>query len=222
MDHKKLEAMFNKKVDELGAAFQKFPWEKEAAYAAWLSQTYYFVRHTTTLVAMSAAKFGAKNREEHYQMIHHLADERGHDLLALTDLKNLGWKLEQVPEYAETSVFYQNQYYMISHEPAASHLGYSLVLEGLAAKYAPDVCKRITAQYGADCCEFANVHATVDQDHYASGLAELYKLTEEQAEAAYRNLEQSCLMYKMILDRIVATTAGKMNQVTNGSNHQAA
>ena len=70
MDHKKLEAMFNKKVDELGAAFQKFPWENEASYAAWLAQTYYFVRHTTTLVAMSAAKFGAKNREEHYQMLH--------------------------------------------------------------------------------------------------------------------------------------------------------
>ena len=143
-------------------------------------------------------------------------------MLALTDLENLGWKIEQIPEYPETSVFYQNQYYMIAHEATASHLGYSLVLEGLAAKFAPAIYKRLTAQFGSECCEFANVHGTVDQDHYASGISELHKLTEEQAEAAYRNLEQSCLMYKMMLDRIVATTAGKTNRVNSGSDHQAA
>lgn len=198
---KRIENAFDDKVKELGQTFLNFPWERESAYANWIAQTYYFVRHTTVLVSLSAARFGAQNRDHHYRMLAHLADERGHDLMALEDLQNLGWRLEQIPEFSETRLFYQNQYYMINFEDPFSHLGYSLCLEGLAALYAPEVFKRVSKTYGKGACEFLRVHATVDQDHYADGAKELAHLTDTQAEAALRNLEQSAILYSMILER---------------------
>lgn len=198
---KTIESAFDQKVKELGQTFLDFPWEREAAYASWIAQTYYFVRHTTVLVSLSAARFGAYDRENHYRMLAHLADERGHDLMALQDLENLGWRLDQLPELPETRLFYQNQYYMINFEDPFSHLGYSLCLEGLAALYAPEVFKRVSKAYGKGSCEFLRVHATVDQDHYADGAKELAHLNETQAAAALRNLEQSALLYSQILAR---------------------
>jgi hypothetical protein len=202
-----LQSIFDEKVELIGEAVMKYPWERESAYASWLAQTYHFVRHTTTMIAMSAARFGVHDRASHYQMIHHLAEERGHDLLLVRDLENLGWTLDQFPPLAETRLFYQNQYYMINHENPASHAGYSLMLEGLAAVVAPNVYPKLAKLYGKDTCEFIHTHLTVDQAHYGDGAKELSGLAPVQMEGVLRNLEESCLLYTLILDRAARESA---------------
>lgn len=196
-----IQSLFDEKVEMIGEAFRKFPWERESAYANWLAQTYHFVRHTTTMIAMSAARFGVANRPGHYQMLHHLREESGHDLLILKDLENLGWKLDQLPPLPETRLFYQNQYYMINHESPVSHAGYALMLEGLAAVVAPTIYPQLAKRYGKDTCEFIYTHVMVDQGHYGDGAKELSNLDARETDAVLRNLEESCLLYTMILER---------------------
>lgn len=203
-----LQGIFDEKVDLIGDALMKYPWERESAYANWLAQTYHFVRHTTTMIAMSAARFGVHDRPSHYQMIHHLSEERGHDLLLVKDLENLGWKIDQFPPLAETRLFYQNQYYMINHETPASHAGYSLMLEGLAAVVAPNIYPKLSRLYGKDTCEFLHTHLTVDQAHYGDGTKELAQLSAGQVESVLRNLEESALLYTLILERAARESAG--------------
>lgn len=193
---------FDTYVDNLGQKLLAFNWEDESAYAGWLAQTYFFVKHTTTLICLTGALFGTKDRKRHYDVIHHLSDEKGHDLLALNDLTHLGWKPESWPELRETQLFYQNQYYMLEHEGPHSHLGYSLCLEGLAAKYGVELYQRLKREYGEDACQFIKVHAEVDQDHYASGSKLLNDLNEEQLATVERNLKQSSLLYGLMLDEI--------------------
>jgi Iron-containing redox enzyme len=196
-----IQKLFDEKVDLIGEALLRYPWDNESAYANWLAQTYHFVRHTTTMIAMSAARFGVHDRPGHYQMIHHLREESGHDLLLVKDLENLGWKIEQFPPLAETRLFYQNQYYMINHETPVSHAGYALMLEGLAAVVAPNIYPKLAKLYGQDTCEFLHTHLTVDQEHYGDGTKELAHLSPSQVESVLRNLEESSLLYTMILER---------------------
>jgi len=34
------------------------PWENQSFYAEWLAQTYFYVRHSTRLLCLAAARFG--------------------------------------------------------------------------------------------------------------------------------------------------------------------
>ena len=45
-------------VERIGSSVQAFPWENNVAYGCWLAQTYYFVRHTTSFLALTASRFG--------------------------------------------------------------------------------------------------------------------------------------------------------------------
>lgn len=196
---------FDRKVEEVGTLFLNFPWENEQAYAGWLAQTYYFVRHTTVIMALQAARYGASDLRNHNHILSHLSEERDHDPLAFTDLKNLGRRIEDFPEYPETALFYQNQYYMVDHQHPSAHLGYSLLLEGIASEFAPEIYQKLLKAYGEKTKkigEFMRVHSAVDQDHYSEGAKLLIDLNERQAHDALRNLEQSSLLYIKILDRI--------------------
>lgn len=196
-----LNEMFATHVRSLGEKALAFPWDDRFAYANWLAQTYYYVAHTTTLVCLVAAKFGAKNRDGHYHALHHLTDERGHDQMALQDLESLGFTLHDFPELPETALFYQNQYYMIQHEGAFAHLGYSLCLEGLASIHGPELNRRAQKAHGKKACLFLDTHATLDQDHYREGASELHKLSEADAQSVVKNLEQSAWLYGLMLER---------------------
>ncbi len=200
---------FEKHIDELGAKFLKFAWDKPEVYADWLAQTYYFVRHTTTFMSLAAAGFGADNREKHYGLLNHLKDELGHDILLLNDLRHLDREVSEFSELPETSIFYQNQFYMLEHMGPASHLGYSLCLEGVAAKFCPIVYRQLARQYGEKAAEFIHVHANVDVDHYAHGAAELKHLNDFESSAVQRNLEQSAILYGFMLEKIMKRSLEK-------------
>ena len=44
-------------IDELSRSLERFPWTDRDAYCEWLAQTYYYVRHSTRLLAAAAARF---------------------------------------------------------------------------------------------------------------------------------------------------------------------
>lgn len=201
MKSAQLEREFRQHLESIGENLMNFPWEDQQAYAQWLAQTYFFVRHTTSMICLSAAKFGPKNKNEHQHAIHHLTEERGHDQLILNDLDHLGFKIEEFEEDPATQLFYQNQYYMIEHEGPASHLGYALLLEAAAAQFGKAALEKISRCHGRPAGSFIEVHTNADQDHAKEGLDLLLSLPPHVAEVVMRNVRQSRMLYEMILSR---------------------
>ena len=196
---------FKSWIDHIGKQFAEFPWENQEAYAQWLAQTYFYVRHTMTMICMVAADHGAKRPEAFRQTLHHLAEERDHDLLLIRDLDHLDLKIENFQESIETSLFYQNQYYMIQNQGPESHLGYALLLEGMCAKYGPEVLRRVTKAYGREGSTFLDVHVSADQGHAEAGFSELAALGEDVAASVLVNVKQSAFLYERILKNAAAT-----------------
>jgi hypothetical protein len=206
-----LEQTFRNCIEEIGSAFTAFPWENEHAYTAWLGQTFHYVKHTMTMITLMAASFGTRNPEGFTQAMKHLAEERGHDLLLLNDLEELGSSIAKFPEFTETSLFYQNQYYMIQNEGANAHIGYALVLEGMCAQYGPAVLKRVNKAHGTASATFLDVHVTADQGHAEAGFKELAKIDDATGEAVLKNVRQSVLLYKQILIKSAADAGVMLN-----------
>lgn len=208
-----LKKAFNQYVDDLVARLEHFPWDNKDAYAYWLAQTYYFVRHTTVLLALSAAKFGNKNRKMQYATFKHIREELNHDLIPLEDLKALGTSIDKIPELEETSAFYQMQYYFIDHVHPIALYGYALALEGLAAKKGPALYEFLRQIHGEKATKFVKLHAIVDQDHFQQGLEDFSDVTPEEAECITQNLHQSARIYSLILDRICAEVEATTKKV---------
>jgi hypothetical protein len=205
--NKKLEKAFEECIHELSKECQEFPWENKYAYAFWLAQTYYFVRHTTSFLGLAASRFGFKDRERHYNMLTHIQDELNHDRLAIDDIKGLDFKLEDFPELPETSAFYQSQYYYIEHEHPAALFGYSLCLEGLASKKGTELYEMVKKFHGPKGSNFLKLHAIVDKDHFEHGLEHFKNISDAEAEVITKNLLQSTAVYKMILRKIRAVVS---------------
>jgi hypothetical protein len=189
-------------VDRGGVAVENFPWENKTAYGYWLAQTYYFVRHTTSFLGLTASRFGHWRRDLQYRQIHHLTGEANHDLLLLNDLKALGLSLGSFPELAETAGLYQSQYYYIEHEYPAAHYGYAYFLEGLAAKKIELFYDRLERTYSPDACSFLRMHMIEDRDHFEEGLLALDALTEVEMDAFRCNMHQTAYFYIEMLAHI--------------------
>jgi hypothetical protein len=190
----------------MGVSVLAFPWENRQAYGHWLAQTYYFVRHTTSFLGLTASRFGHWRRELQYHQLQHLRGEADHDMLLLNDLGKLGFKFQDFPELPETAALYQMQYYFIEHENPSSHFGYAYCLEGLAAKKIELFYKRVEESFSSDACTFLHVHMIEDQDHFEDGLAVLNELTQVEADSFQRNLQQTASLYIHILEHIKKIT----------------
>lgn len=185
----------------------EFPWENKYAYMNWLAQSYYFVSHSTRLLALSAATSEPGDNTLHKRMLQHIVEEIGHEMIAANDIKQLGDNVTNFAELVETKAFYQSQYYYIQNKSAASFIGYVLFLEGLASTKGFDIYKRITAQFGEKACHFVRVHAEEDQGHIQSA----FKLVEALPASTYNdiimNMNQSTYIYQKMMEEITYQVA---------------
>jgi thiaminase len=180
-------------VADLTRAIDRFPWENKAVYADWLAQTYYYVRHSTRLLAASAARFPYDPRGNtlHHRFGAHMAEENKHELLCTHDLKVLGDSIDAHPEHASTRMFYEPQYFKIEHQDPIVLFGYILPLEAIAPLQGKLVEQKVTAKFGPKCASFLKVHAEEDVDHLEKALAMLAEVDEERKRLIVENLEQT-------------------------------
>ena len=162
------------------------------------------MRHTTTFLAMVAAKLGSRFPEKHRDVLKHLREEVGHEELAIKDMKAMGLQLNHFPELPETALIYQSQYYWIERHGPVSHVGYSLMLEGLAVREGKWLMEKIERHYGKEAATFIRVHAMDDVAHFQEGIRRLSGATVEEIDQAVRNLEQSRFLYSAMLERIAS------------------
>lgn len=185
-------------MDDLGGDYLK----NQAMYEKWLAQTFFFVRHSTSLLGYALPHL--KCPEIRYRFETHIAEEKKHELLIVKDLKNLGKKIEDFKENSLTSAFYHSQFYRIHFESGTSLLGYILFLEALACTWGKQLYATNKQKFSLSV-SFLKVHAEEDPDHVKEALAQLELLDEKQLVEIKNNLEFSNDIYKRMILSLGAT-----------------
>lgn len=140
----------------------------------------------------------------------HLREERGHENLALHDLKGLGQKIEDIPCFAETHAFYMSQYYFLEHAPPAAFFGWILCLEGTAVRDGGALYSRVKDAHGDKAAAFLRVHAEEDISHLDQAYAAMEGINPAAIPALLENLKLSADLYAAFLDR--CASAGKSHR----------
>lgn len=180
----------------------QYPWLDRRAYGEWLAQTYYYVRHSTRLLAAAAARFpiGEHGDALHYRFAKHMAEEKKHERLAIRDLMQLGLSIDAFAERHTTRMFYEPQYYKIEHQSPAVLFGYILPLEAIGPAYGREVIACVTREFGPKCASFLTVHTEEDEDHIVKALRLVEAIPEEQRVLVAQNIAQTTQAYCLMLD----------------------
>ena len=196
-------------IEPIGKALEAFPWEDTNAYAEFLAQTYYQVRHSTRLLAAAAARFGQDEAGNalHVRFAQHMAEEKSHEKLATHDLKALGKSIDDYAELPSTRQFYEPQYYKIEHLAPIALFGYILPLEAIGPAYGPRIVERVRAAHGAGCLAFLKVHSEEDISHLDKAFAMLEGVSEYERMSIEQNIEQSAYGYLAMLDGVLRAAA---------------
>lgn len=158
-----------------------------SSYAAYLVQTYHYVRWTTPLLAAAGHRMKRMGRPGPLVelLLQKASEERGHERWLLADLKNLGWPTEHVerarPCPAVAAYVAWNRYTTLCGEPL-SFLGTAYVLEYLAVQRASSTVERLLAAkkipniYKA--VAFLRGHGSADEGHVAALASALQSLPD--------------------------------------------
>ncbi len=176
-----------------------FPWHLKEAYGLWLSQTYYMVLFSTRLVALAGALCPLEKNDLHGRFIDHSREERGHEKVCISDLKEVGYKYSDFPQMQQSACMYQIQYYWIQQVSPISFFGYTLALESLAESFGAEVYKLVKSNHGANAAKFLKLHSEADIDHMESAYEQLEKLNENEKKIVYENLLLSSSLYRSML-----------------------
>lgn len=196
---------------EVADALHRFPWETKAAYAEWLAQTYFYVRHSTRLLAASAARFPQDLRGNvmHVRFGAHIGEEKSHEKLALHDLGQLGVRADSIRELDSTRMFYETQYYKIDYRDPYALYGYILMLEATGPLCGQAIVERVTRAFGPNCASFLKLHAVEDVDHVQRAIEMVAQLDPSTHEVVFENLHQSASAYRRMLDEITGVAGSR-------------
>jgi hypothetical protein len=200
--------VLERSIEELSDGLHRFPWTDRTAYCDWLAQTYYYVRHSTRLLAAAAGRFAFDELGDalHHRFAAHMKEEKKHEVLAVRDLKVLGADIAAFSERPATRLLYEPQYYKIEHQSPVAIFGYILALEGMSAtagKWVLDEARRV---HPARSTTFLEVHAHDDEDHLQKGMALVSGLVGVDANLVEENLRQTTFAYNQMLDEVTRAT----------------
>lgn len=182
-------------------------WQDKRMYGNFLAQTFYFVQHSTRLLALAASRLPMERSSSFLQFISHLGEEKNHDKIALTDLKKLGFTLDDFPELPSTRAFYESQYYKIEHLNPTSLLGYILFLEALAVHTGPILYAAAKKSHGLSCTQFLKIHIEEDPHHVDRVLVTIEALPNGEKQVIETNLIQSAKIYSFMIECMAETNA---------------
>ena len=191
---------YKSSVALMSKTLREYPWDNKDAYAQYLAQTYYYICHSTRLLAASAARFSQEDQGLHRRFLKHTDEENSHELLALRDLQKLGYKIEDFPESARTRTLYEVQYYKIEHVDPAALMGYILALETMAGDDFKWLKEKLYSLYGKEVAKFVQVHADEDPDHIEKALKVIEALAPSRLGTVDINLLQTAQCYSEMLN----------------------
>ncbi len=212
--HSVLVDTFATYMDKLATIGDRLDWSTKEAYGSWLTQTYHYVSHSTRLLALSASRFDLNQNKLHTRFIEHLREEKGHEVLAVNDLKLIGKSINDFPEFTETSAFYKTQYYWVEHISPISFYGYILCLEGFAVHRGGHFFKKIIENFGEKHASFLKIHKDEDTGHLKKAFDQLKTLSDTDLKQITQNFIESCDLYGSILSRVHEVQSIKLKKAS--------
>ncbi|QDK41614.1 hypothetical protein DOM21_09140 [Bacteriovorax stolpii] len=204
----KLKEALNHSVSILLNSYESMPWENKDFYANYMAQTFFYVRHSTRMLALSAGRLNYEQQQMiHLRFLKHLGEEANHERLALNDLKALGYSIEDFKELNSTRFFYEPQYFKIEHQDPLALMGYILYLEVLAQKICPPLSKKLSTIYGKKAVTFLFVHGEEDPHHVEEAQKLLASLPPQTLEIITENLLQSSCAFNWMMKEIEDSVA---------------
>ncbi len=186
-------------TDHLAQELLSIDWNQKAAYAAWLSQTFHFVAHTSRLICRAASQFEQKDNRFHKMMTDHLKEEDGHDTIASDDLRAMGYSLNDWPEWSITRVFHEHLKYQIDQVSPFCIFGRIYLLEGMASEFGPKLLEKVEKSFGTDCTRFLKLHTIEDLGHHEQSIQLLNLMTPDQIQFVHQGLESSVAIYSHLV-----------------------
>lgn len=194
--------MFQDEMNEVQKMIVNMNWQDPEFYAEWLAQTYYFVCHSTRIIATAGVKFPITRNALHNKFLQHACEEKNHEILAIKDLKQLGRDINEFYPLPATQAFYQSQYYWINQVSPASVYGYFLVLECLAIQCGPTLMEKLLPHHPIKSLNFLRIHVEEDKEHIEEHNEVLETFDHAETEQIIENLKVSSYMYMQILKSI--------------------
>jgi pyrroloquinoline quinone (PQQ) biosynthesis protein C len=200
----KLKLALEQSVGHSKGVMESLPWDNREFYANYLAQTFFYVRHSTRMLATSAGRLSYEAQQNlHIRFLKHLGEEAGHEKLALNDLKALGYNIEDFKELDATRFFYETQYYKIEHKDPLAIMGYILYLEVLAQFVCPPLTQKITQLYGKKTATFLLVHGEEDPHHVEEAQKLIASLPPQALTVITENLLQSSCAFNLMMNEMV-------------------
>lgn len=182
-------------VNNLCEKGSTYPWENIEFYKTWLAQTNAFVQKSSEFLHLCYEGL-PENHPLKERFEEHIQEEAGHEKMTRNDLKFM--QAQQTKVFEVSDIFWRSQYYWIKEVSPTSHLGYVILLEGLAALAGPQIYARLQKS-GYKGVTFFKVHTEEDQDHFREAVEAVGVLSDEDRDQIYKNLEESAKLYTWIL-----------------------
>lgn len=177
-------------------------------YIIYLIETYHYTRHNAKNQALVAVRFEGESNPYFQFCLHHAADEAGHELMALHDLKKLGIDPQAVitsEPLAATEVLIAYLYWISVQGNPYQRLGYSFWAENCYQSI-DAVLKAIQKQMTLTLKEmtFFTEHATLDKKHAEMVHQMISKIatTEQTWNDIERVMQRSLMLTGKILDDV--------------------
>ncbi len=194
--------MFQDEMNAVQKMIVEMDWKDPEFYAEWLAQTYFFVCHSTRIIATAGVKFPIEKNALHNRFLQHATEEKNHEIIAIKDLKHLGRDIKEFSPLPATQAFYQSQYYWIDQVDPASVYGYFLVLECLAIQCGPVLMQKLKPHHPEKSLTFLRIHVEEDEDHINEHNEVLDTFNQKETEHIIENLKVSAYMYIQILKSV--------------------
>lgn len=140
-------------------------------YAQYLIETYHYTQHNALNQALVGARTDVGNFAYQRFCFHHAAEEVGHQMMALNDINNMGYRIEEseLPKaLPQTTVLIAYLYWISTQGNPIQRLGYSFWAENCYSYIAPILKKvRDDLQLSDKHMSFFVAHAEIDSDHAA-------------------------------------------------------
>lgn len=190
-------------VELMGKTIEKMDVANPKVYGNFLAQTYYYVSHSTRMLAFGAGLM-KRTEENHFRrFIKHISEESSHEVLAERDLQDLGMNPSDFYHLPETRALWEPQYYKMLHEGPLSLMGYIIALEYFSCTHLPAVYKRIQEVHGSKAGRFIKLHAEEDPDHILKAIELTSQLSPELQETILVNIVQTAKTYSLMVETCI-------------------
>lgn len=185
-----------------------YDWQNKVFYTGWVGQIYHFLCHSTRMIPFAASQFDQTDEVYFNRCIEHSHEEKGHQMMAINDLKALGSYPLEHPMLPPTEQLYAYPYFVIEKEDPIAIFGISAYMEGLSIEMGKPVTEKVIQAFGKRAASFLISHTHDDEDHIQEVFGALQSMPATRLNVVQRVFSGSNDNFLKTLELLAQKTLG--------------